>query len=188
MVMNDQRMLDKTAIREGLVSSLWQSWCRFVRAAILTSSTGGTTAAGVVIHNPYIGHTEAELLFIARQLSTGSSIRNIRPIAGGHLEPTWGDISKAISIVNGIGSSNSSQMLSGLSIASTVRDLQTCRNATAHIGSYQIGLLNAARVRYIHTRIAHPTDACFWIDPMTDGYLWDTWLDEIELMARNICA
>jgi hypothetical protein len=93
-----------------------------------------------------------------------------------------------MAILAGMGLSNSAQLLSALSLASSVPDLQTCRNATAHLGRSQIGQLTAARVRYVETKLLHPTDACLWIDPATDGYLWDTWIDEILLIADYACA
>lgn len=132
--------------------------------------------------------TEPQILYVAKRLSNGFSVGAIRSIAGPHAEPTWGDVTKAMAISTGMGLSNSTQLLSALSLASAVPDLQICRNATAHLGHGQLARLTATRVRYVETKILHPTDACIWIDPNTDGYLWDTWVDEIQLIADYACA
>lgn len=182
-----QRILDRAAFREGLISALWQAWCRFFRSVILTSSSGGTTVSGAHIVSSFVGLSEPQILYVAKQLANGSQVGTIKSIAGAHLEPTWGDITKALAISTGMGLSNSNQLLSALSLASSVPDLQICRNATAHIGVTQLARLKATRVRYIETKMQHPTDACIWIDPNTDGYLWDSWVEEIRLMANFAC-
>lgn len=181
------RTLDRAAIREGLISALWQAWCQFFRSVILTSASGGTTESGNVIVSGFGGLAEAEILYVAKLLSNRARIGTIRPIAGPHLEPTWGDIAKALNISAGMRLSNSSQLLSALSVASSVPDLQICRNATAHMGISQLTGLKATRVRYVETKMKHPTDACTWIDPNTDGYLWDSWVEEIRTIAYFAC-
>ncbi|RYF49463.1 MAG: hypothetical protein EOO38_07835, partial [Cytophagaceae bacterium] len=138
MVAGSQRRLDRTAIREGLISALWQSWCRFFRSVVLTSAAGGITSAGARLTCTFGSIPESHLLFVAKQLAVGAGITTIKAIAGSHLEPTWGDINKAILIVSGMGLSNSPQLLSALSLATAVPDLQICRNATAHLGPDQI--------------------------------------------------
>jgi hypothetical protein len=187
-VAQSQRLVDKVAIREGFISSLWQAWCRFNRSVILTSAAGGFTGTGVPITCTYMGLTEADILYVAKQLSNGATVGTIRSLAGPHLEPTWGDVGKVMAISGGMGLSNGAQLLSALSIATSVQDLQTCRNASAHIGLAQLARLKAARVRYVDTKIRHPTDAAVWIDPGTSGYLWDSWVDEISLIASHACA
>lgn len=184
---SSMRLLDRAAVREGYVSSLWQAWCRFFRSVILTSATGGLTSSGRPITCMYSMHSEAELLFIAKQIANRAHIRRVRAISGSHQEPTWGDIDKALLISNGMGLSNSQQLLSALSLASTIKVLQLCRNATAHLGPVQLAELGATRVPFDDTKLLHPTDACFWIDPNTCGYLWDTWIDEIALVADYAC-
>lgn len=183
-----QRLLDRAAIREGLISTLWQCWCRFFRSVVLTSASGGTTGAGATISSDYASLSESQILYVAKQLSNESAVTTFRSIAGPHLEPTWGDITKAIAISSGMRISNSSQLVRALSLAIAIPDLQICRNATAHFGAAQLVRLKNARVRYIETKILHPTDACVWIDPATEGYLWDTWVEEIKLIAEYASA
>ncbi|WP_204165290.1 hypothetical protein [Methylobacterium radiodurans] len=183
-----QRVLDRAAVREGLISSLWQVWCRFFRSVILTSASGGVTRSGVAITSAYPGLSEPQLLFVAKQLSNNANVSSIRSIAGHHLEPTWGDINKALNISNGMGFSNSGQLSTALSFAASIPDLQICRNATSHFGLGSLSQLKASRVRYTHTKLLHPTDACVWIDPLTNGYLWDTWVDEINTVASHACS
>jgi hypothetical protein len=91
-------------------------------------------------------------------------------------------------IVDGIGSSNRSQLASAFGVGLAVLDLQLCRNASAHINSETKAEVSAARVRYSESAFKHPSDAIFWIDPSTNDYLWKTWIDEIEIMSEFAIA
>lgn len=144
--------------------------------------------AGAATTSPFAHLPESHLLFVAMKASNGKPPGTIKAIAGSHVEPTWGDIDKAISVVNGLNPSNASQILAGLSLATSASDLQLCRNANAHLGPDQFDRLKAARVRYLDTRLMHSTDMCVWVDPATEGYLWDTWIDELNLMAKFMCS
>lgn len=174
-----RRRTERSALQEGLVSSLWQSWCAFCRDAVLASAQGTTTRGGALVTSPLVGRHELEICFVARELAFRRSVTTIRPLPGRHLEPTWGDLAKLNLIVSGIAFTNQSQLLSAFGVALALADLQICRNASAHLNIDTIATIRATRVRYQDTRFVHPSDVIFWIDPHTRDYVWKTWVDEM---------
>src|SRR3546814_8226481 len=72
----------------------------------------------------------------------------IRALHGSHLEPTWGDLTKANLIVTGIESTNQVQLLTAFGGGFAIKDLQLCRNASAHLTKDLLRDVNAAKVRY----------------------------------------
>ena len=174
---------DRSAMQEGLVSGLWQSWSAFCRDTVLASALGTTTSQGTAVTSPYIGRTEMEICYVARQLAFNLSVSTIKSLGGRHLEPTWGDLKKLNLIVGGMACTNQAQLLSAFGAALALQDLQLCRNASAHLNKGSIAEVSAVRVKYQDTKFAHPSDAVFWIDPQTRDYLWKTWVDEIRAVS-----
>ena len=181
------RMTDRIALQEGLVSSLWQSWNAFCRETLIGSAIGITDSAGIQISSPYIGRSEMEIAFIAKELSKRKHVRNVIPLQGRHLEPTWGDLDKVNLIATGIASSNQHKLLSAFGLGLTLKDLQLCRNASAHINKDKINEVARARVRYSDTKFNHPSDMIFWVDPLTRDFVWKTWVDEMNSISIAAC-
>lgn len=177
------RMADKFARQEGLVSNLWQSWCRFCRDATIQSTLGAVSTSGTATTSNFSHHTEREIAFVAKKLSQNQNVGTIRPIAGDHMEPTWGDVQKLNPIVVGLNPSNLNNMISGLSSISSLKDLQLCRNASAHVSQDKILEVRNARVRYSSSRFSHPSDMIFWNEPNSQDELWRVWLDEMRFVA-----
>jgi hypothetical protein len=177
------RLTDKFALQEGYVSALWQAWCHFCRELIIHSAQGAITNNGIITTSPHSALSEMQIAYVAKQLSEGRSIANAKPLTGSHQEHTWGDVTKANKVASSIGCSNSGEILNGLSACLRVRDLQLCRNASAHISHSTIVGINAAKVRYQHNSFKHPSDMMFWVDPNTSDFLWKSWVDEINLAA-----
>lgn len=177
------RRFDRSAHQEGLISALWQSWCSFCRTVIIESAIGTTDGKGNQIVSQYAGRTEPEIAYIAKVLAEGGTVRKIKAVKGSHQEPTWGDLNKISRIATGIGPTNESQLLTAFGIGSTLRDLQLCRNACAHINADLINEIGKAKVRYSDTRVLHPSDFIFWIDPNTKNFVWKSWIDEMELIS-----
>lgn len=180
------RRLERSAFQEGLVSALWQSWCGFCREVLIGSARAAQSASGAAVTSPYAAHDEMEIAYIAKQIASARNIGTIRALAGQHQEPTWGDPSKLTLISAGLGTTNSSQLVSGFGSISKISDLQLCRNASAHIGSDTLSAVSGARVRYSNTRFRHPSDLMYWVDPHTGGFLWKSWIDEIEFVSFHI--
>ena len=182
------RRTDRSAMQEGLISALWQSWCAFCRETIIGSASGATTSVGAVVTSPYIGRSEMEIAYIAKELTLKHPIKSVKVLSGRHLEPTWGDLTKLNLIVSGIGTTNQSQLLSAFGIGLSILDLQLFRNASAHINKGIIAEVAATRVKYANTRFIHPSDTAFWVDPSTNDFLWKTWVDEITIISELAIA
>ncbi len=178
------KSVDRFALQEGLISSLWQTWCEFCRETVIGAVQGASTTAGIAVSSPiYAGRTEPQIAYIAKQLSQANNVGVIRSVAGRHQEPTWGDVTKLTLIVAGLAPSNNATLLSGFGGALAIKDLQTCRNASAHINVDTLAQVRASRVRYSDTHFRHPSDVMKWTDPITKDYLWRTWVDEIDLIS-----
>jgi hypothetical protein len=175
--------MDGIIFRDGLISSLWQVWCFFCRDVIVKSTQGAVTARGSVATSHYSLLADAEIAFVARKIIRNEPINSIRPIGGSHLEPTWGDVSKAPVIVQGIGCTNSVNLIAGLSGTTSLRDLQACRNANAHIGPDTIASVKKIRQRYSDTILRHPSDMALWVDPSVNDFLWMVWSDDMKLAS-----
>lgn len=181
-------MVDRFALQEGLVSSLWQAWCVFCRQTLIGSATGTIGSGGQQVTSPYAGRAEMEIAYIARELSQGKTANVIKTLQGSHLEPTWGDLKKANLIASGIASTNQTNLLSAFGVGLAVADLQLCRNASAHLNKDLLGNVHAAKVRYSDTKFAHPSDMMFWTDPATKDFVWKTWIDEMTIMSQFASA
>ena len=178
------KSVDRFALQEGLISSLWQTWCEFCRDSVIGATQGANTTSGILVSSPtYSARTELEIAFAAKQLASSKPVGRIRSVAGRHQEPTWGDVNKLILIISGLGPTNASTMLSGFGSASSIKDLQLYRNASAHICGDTIEMVKNTIVRYNNTNFKHPSDTMKWTDPSTDDYLWRTWLYEMDLIS-----
>ena len=124
-----------------------------------------------------------EIAYVARELAQKRTVTVVKALPGMHLEPTWGDLSKVNLIVTGIGSTNRKQLASAFGVGVAILDLQRCRNASTHLNRERIAEIHTARVRYSRTVFVHPSDAMFWIDPVTKAYLWKTWIEEIDVIS-----
>lgn len=175
---------DCYAFQEGLLSNLWQSWNLFCRDILIASAQGANTLAGVPTASPYTGRPEAEISYVSTKLSKNQSIGRIQPLAGRHLEPTWGDAVKLNRISVGIDASNSGSLASAFSGVKLISDLQKCRNACAHLNSETVALVVGTRVRYDDTSFRHPSQMMFWSDPVTRDFAWKAWIDEMVLVSE----
>lgn len=176
--------MDKHALQEGYVSALWQAWCSFCRALLIHSTKGAMTSSGLPTTSPHSERGEMEIAYLAKRISNGDAINVIKPLVGNHQEHTWGDLSKLNLVASGLGCSNTSSILNGLSACLRIEDLQLCRNASAHISRSTIQRVRASRVRYQNTSFKHPSDMIIWVDPDSSDFLWKSWIDEIKLASE----
>lgn len=176
-------LMDRFALQEGYVSALWQAWCSFCRELLVGSSLGARTAGGTVTTSPHSARHEMEIAFIAKQLSKQRNITTITQLQGSHQEHTWGALDKLNLVVPNIGCSNSSTISSAMSVCLRIADLQICRNASAHITKTSFQLIQTSKVRYMDTKLMHPSDMMYWVDPSTDDFLWKSWIEEMELAS-----
>lgn len=115
-----------------------------------------------------------EIAFVARELARGNQVGTIKTLAGTHLEPTWGDLKKANMIVSGLSTSNRNQLLTAFGVGLAINDLQLCRNASAHLNTGTLAAVTGAKIRYSQTKLVHPSDMIFWVNPKSKDFVWKT--------------
>ena len=176
------RRVDRFALQEGLISTLWQTWCDACRSIVIGSAKGAVTASGVSVTSTYSSCTIDEIRFASMRYSRNESVNFnlLRPISDDYLEPTWGDFGKLQRVILGLNPTNCSQLLTCLGTASSIRQLQTTRNACAHLGAESIKSIRQLAPRYDNASFDHPSDVIFWLLPGTQVYSWRLWLSEIE--------
>lgn len=182
------KAIDRYAMQEGLMSSLWQSWCFFCRDIFLGSVSGGVTLSNQNVTSPYAIHSHSELIYLAQQFSSNklniSTIKSAPP----HAELTWGDALKFNKFITPFNPSNLSNLLQSFGGVILLLDLQRFRNANAHVTSFTIGEVKNARVRYSETKFRHPSDTMYWVDPSTQDFLWKSWVEEIEIISLSLAS
>ena len=181
--LDNKRYVDIYALQEGLISSLWQTWCLYCKSIFFGSIRGGITSNGQHIVTPqYFQLTDYELFYVAKLLGENKPVNQIKQ-AKPQSEPTWGDVNKLSLIFTLSNTPNSNYVSSPLSSSSLLKDLQMVRNATAHINDNTVQNIKDARVRYSSTKFNHPSDTIFWVDPLSKDYLWKAWVDEIKFIS-----
>ncbi|MER9616575.1 hypothetical protein [Mesorhizobium sp. M0207] len=185
IVRGGRNIYERWAAQEGFLSSLWQAWCSFCRETIILSCRGTTTQAGINTTCPFSHHTEAEILFIAKCLANNSMPNHIRAIPGMYAEPTWGDVTKIPKILLGLAPSNVNTMATAFSAITLAVDLQIVRNTCSHLNRENISSINAIKVKYDNNKFKHPSDAMFWIDPVTHNFAWQSWILEFRVAANE---
>ena len=186
---SEEKRIDRYARNEGLISALWQFWNYFSRSVIISSALGTQTASGVVISSSLSHLSEHQLLAVCRSVAIGNppkNTQNIQPLRGNHLEPTWGDAGKINKIVNFIWPTNANNLLFGFGLRRISLDLQTVRNACAHISADRSNDINRLQLKYSNTHYSHPSEVLFWTDPSTGNEAWQVWIDELKLSANFI--
>jgi hypothetical protein len=177
--------VDRFALQEGFISQLWQAWGIFCRQTVIYSAQGCNTASGMLTNSPHIELSEGEIAYVVKQIIAGKGFLPGKALPM-HLEPTWGDTSKLAIVASSLGTSNRATLQSGFASAVTLRDLQACRNAGAHITRDRIGDIRKIAIRYKSNHFQHPSDMMFWEDPVTQNFLWRTWIDEIEFASFEV--
>lgn len=178
------RRMDRSAVQEGLVSNIWQSWGNFCRDVLISSAKGTTTQGGIPVSSPHSALTSAEIKYFAMMLARKQTVKNIRASRGSHEEPTWGDVNKITLIANGLGLTNANTLAGAFSAAQTIKDLQTCRNASAHFNETTVAEVRALSTRYNADFLFHPSDLIHWVDIGTKDFLWRSWIDEMDIISE----
>lgn len=178
-----KKNIDKFAFQEGLISAMWQSWGAFCKDLLFGSIRGGETIHGQHITHPqYSTLTDYELFYIANVLSCNQNVTQIKS-AKPQGEATWGDVGKLGHIFTSLNTPNAQNISVAVASSVLIKDLQTVRNANAHITPHTISTINAAKVRYSNTKYRHPSDVIFWVEPQSNQFLWKSWVDEIQLIS-----
>lgn len=121
---------------DGCLVSLWDAWTRFLRALVMSSTSGPIIGLSGASYTPVQVRTEAQVL---SDLAANTRGNNFGIIQG---EPKWNDPVRLTSIVSFLGLGNgavitnaitsSSVILGAISVASPLEEIRKCRNYVAH--------------------------------------------------------
>lgn len=167
---------------EGLASATWQYWGSFCRSVVMESALGAKTANGMVLL-PCAESREA-VSHIAAQVS-----RRRLPTPGGtnsdlRIEPTWGDSSKLITVINALDLGNKGILAQSFGADSYIGHLQTVRNAAAHRHHQNTANVLALRPYYQVARLRHPVEALLWLEEQSKNFAFLFWLEDMRLVGH----
>lgn len=166
---------------EGVLSHVWQAWCRFCRSVAIESCLGTVDLSG----RQYIGVIGAN----SDNDVSGASIRIRKhryPIWGypNNLlrnEPTWGDVDVLIDIIQGTAPANSGSLLGMCTMAGpSANILQTIRNAAAHHNHQTMSEVHRIGSQFSTFPLTHPCQSLFWIDLNSKRYLFPEAVDSLS--------
>jgi hypothetical protein len=164
--------LDELCLLEGVLSHVWQAWCRFCRRIIMESCQGTQNCSGVAIPAVALAHSDSAVSGAA--VSIKRKRKNIWGAPNSVLrdEPTWGDVDVLLDIIVGLSPANS-VVLTGMCTmaASSAKILQAARNAAAHHNFQTVASLIKLSGPYSVFSISHPCQAMFWLDTLSGNYL-----------------
>lgn len=171
----------------NLVSDIWNCWCDFCRNVIITSCRGTLTRSGKVIAERKSDNSWQKIGYDASQVLRKKSIVPGKMLTFRRHEPTWGDVSSLVQIVNKISISNSPQLLSafGMSLRGP-KHIQTVRNACAYIDIESIDEVNKISIYYLGPRISHPFELIWSLDPSTKSDAIFTWISDLEIICEQV--
>lgn len=178
---------DQLCLLEGVVSRIWQAWCRFCRRLILESCQGTVDLSGVTIPALATAASDAHVSAAAilawrkrpvRWRATNTLLRR---------EPTWGDVDVLLDIVNALTPNNSAKLTGMCSVSSAgAKVLQAARNAAAHHNHQSIADLLRLSSTYSTFPIQHACESTFWIEMATSKYLLPFVIDELRDAATFV--
>lgn len=181
--------LARWMIAEGLVSQTWQAWGHFCRQLIMLSALGCVSRGGVSI-NPCVAPATTQRVSYLSIWATGTRSPTSIPNATRtntvlRREPTWGNVSSLVDIVQVINPANR-QIIEPVfgAVTGGPLDLQKVRNASAHYNAETAAdILSLASSYVANGRPLHPTDALFWTDPKSSDYAFSSWIDDLRLIS-----
>lgn len=175
-------------ILETVLSDSWQSYCNFVRQVCVQSCIGCTTPSGMIAATA-APCTWARVSYVAIQAAHGGTVTAGKTNALLRKEPTWGDPTKIVAIINILNPSNRAILLSHFSGGLFgPKHCQTVRNAAAHKNTQTKNEVLALAASYTAHKIMYPTDAMFWIDPVSGDFAFISWLEDMRAIAAGVTA
>jgi hypothetical protein len=182
-------LLDECLL-EGLLSRIWQSWCKFCRECVIESCLGTTCSNGNVVAGLPDAVSEAQV--------SGAAIRakrhNKPPYWGApntelRYEPTWGDVDVLATILTCLRPVNYTQLAAAFSSGHpSAKALQIIRNGAAHNHPQKLIEILALRSTHVAFPISHPVHALFWIEPLSADFLVTHAIEELKGAALAAIA
>jgi hypothetical protein len=172
---------------EGALSDAWQSYCGFVRYVLIRSSLGTVTSAGTMLA-PSVTPTKWERVsHIGLRAANGNAAQ---PGVVNHIlrkEPTWGDSSKIVNIVNALAPSNAATLKANFAGGLLgPKHCQIVRNACAHKNTQTSAEVSGLASQYIASPIRDPTDAMTWRVSGTQEFAFLAWIDDMKAIAGGV--
>src|ERR1035438_9698757 len=156
-------------VLEGILSRIWQSWCRFCREFFIESCMGSTTVGGTPI--PALPHA-----FTAEAVSFAAikAKQSKQPYWNGanstlRHEPTWGDVDVLLGIATRLSPANASTLSSMCTMASpSAKIVQAIRNSASHFNHQSMAEVARLSSAYVTYPINHPSQALFWVESRSE--------------------
>ena len=169
---------------EGALSDAWQSYCEFVRSVCINSAIGCITSTGMSTAPSITPPTWQRASHIAIRVAAKRVPHLTDANHTKRYEPTWGDVSKVIDIVNALAPTNAPTLISylGGSLYGPPH-CQLVRNACAHNNDQNLQGVRALSVLYLARPIAAPTDCLTWTDTVSGKPAFISWLDDMRAIA-----
>lgn len=174
---------------EGLTSHCWQFWCQFCRQLLVAVGVGCTNRQGVILNACSIPPTWQRVSYFAMVVAQGSPPKPAKTNSSLRKEPTWGDISKVMDIIQALNPANKAQLVAAFGgIARGPRHLQIVRNAAAHMNGETYQEVRALRPYYDVKPWRHPSEVTLWVDPTSKNYAFSTWIADMRTAADAATA
>jgi hypothetical protein len=169
---------------EGALSDAWQSYCVFVRCVCIHSAigcitSGGTTTQPSVTPPTWQRASHIAIRGAARRPAHATDVNQTK-----RHEPTWGDNTKIIDIVNALAPMNASILISylGGSLYGPPH-CQLVRNSCAHKNDENLQAVKNLSVLYLAHPIHSPADCLTWTDTVSGKPAFISWLDDMRAIA-----
>ena len=146
---------------EGLLSRVWQAWCKFCRSCVIESCAGTFNGAGVMIAALPDAASEAHVSGAAIRAKTkpNSPYWGV-PNTVLRAEPTWGDVDVLVKVLTRLRPVNFSPQLAAFSSGHpSAKALQLIRNGADHSNVQSLHDIQELRSAYVVFPIGHPTHA-----------------------------
>jgi hypothetical protein len=164
--------VDELCQLEGVMSRVWQAWCRFCRSLVLESCTGTHDLSG--LHIPPLvgaqseGHVSGAAIYAWRNRGVNWRRSNLLL----RLEPTWGDVDVLLDIVTLLSPANAGKLSGMCTLASSeAKFLQAARNAASHDNQQSLNQLIRLSGPFLSFPINHACESLFWVETTSSDYL-----------------
>lgn len=164
--------VDELCQLEGVLSRIWQAWCRFCRRLIFESCRGTINASGLQIPPLAGAQTDGHISGAAIYAWRNKGVNWRRSNLLLRLEPTWGDVDVLLDIVTLLGPANAGSLSGMCTLASSeAKMLQAARNASSHDNQQTLTQLIRLGGPYSSFPINHACQSLFWVETTSSNYL-----------------
>ena len=176
---------DDLCLLEGVLSRIWQAWCRSCRETIIQSCLGTNDLSGAVAALPAAlsaAHVSAASIQAKRKQTVTWTNQNTTL----RFEPTWGSIDALLDIIHDLAPTNATKFNGMCTLASSgAKVLQAARNAAAHHNPQTLAELLRLSTSYTTFPTNHACQSLFWIETTSSDYLLPQAVQELKDAATH---